>query len=101
MAEGFNLTPLEASACGTPIVITKGGSTDDYFNKKLGLQIESKLLKVKDKNMLEPNVDSIVASIEKIITKPDQYGGESASRYITDNFSWNKIVHKLYKLLIR
>ena len=34
-AEGFNLTPLEAAASGTPIIVTKGGSTDDYFNHKL------------------------------------------------------------------
>ena len=29
-AEGFNLTPLEAAACGSQILITKGGCTDDY-----------------------------------------------------------------------
>tara|TARA_B100000965_G_C19017406_1_gene509470 strand:+ start:55 stop:294 length:240 start_codon:yes stop_codon:yes gene_type:complete len=40
-AEGFNLTPLEAAASGIPIIVTKGGSTDDYFNSQLGLQIES------------------------------------------------------------
>ena len=33
MAEGFNMTPLEAAACGTQKVVTNGGSTDDYFNE--------------------------------------------------------------------
>lgn len=101
MAEGFNLTPLEASACGTPILITKGGSTDDYFDKILGLQIESKFLRLKDKSMLEPNVDSLINSIEKIIINPNKYGGENGSKYTINNFSWNKIVHKLYEVLIR
>ena len=31
MAEGFNMTPLEAAGCGTQIAVTKGGSTVDYF----------------------------------------------------------------------
>jgi glycosyltransferase involved in cell wall biosynthesis len=29
-AEGFNLPVLEALACGTPVVVTEGGATDDY-----------------------------------------------------------------------
>ena len=41
-AEGFNLTPLEAAASGTPVVITKGGSTDDYFHESFALQIVGK-----------------------------------------------------------
>ena len=32
LAEGFNLTPLEAAACGTQVLVTKGGCTDDYYN---------------------------------------------------------------------
>ena len=36
------LTPLEAAACGTQIVVTNGGSTDDYFNDCMGFKIESK-----------------------------------------------------------
>jgi glycosyltransferase involved in cell wall biosynthesis len=44
-AEGFNLTPLEAAASGTPILITKGGSTDDYFHESFALHIESDLCK--------------------------------------------------------
>ena len=49
LAEGFNLTPLEAAACGTQIVVTKGGSTDDYFDPCLGYQIESTEKKNKNK----------------------------------------------------
>jgi glycosyltransferase involved in cell wall biosynthesis len=29
-AEGFNLPVLEAIACGTPVIVTDGGSTDDF-----------------------------------------------------------------------
>lgn len=44
IGEGFNLPPLEASACGIPILVPQGGSTDDYFDLKMGLQIETKLI---------------------------------------------------------
>ena len=31
-AEGFNMPPLEAAACGIPAILTSGGSTDDYYD---------------------------------------------------------------------
>ena len=53
-AEGFNLTPLEAAACGTQIVVTDGGPTDDYFDDCMGFKIESKEEKVNDNIYLKP-----------------------------------------------
>lgn len=41
-AEGFNLPVLEAAACGCPVLVTRGGATDDFFEPFMGLQIESK-----------------------------------------------------------
>ena len=38
-AEGFNLPVLEAIACGTPVIVTGGGATDDFCNDELGLRI--------------------------------------------------------------
>jgi len=29
-AEGFNLPVIEAIACGTPVIVTQGGATDDF-----------------------------------------------------------------------
>ena len=57
----FNLTPLEAAASGTPIVTR--GSTDDYFNPKFGLQIDSKVINDGNLTSLRPNIDSIVRMI--------------------------------------
>ena len=72
-AEGFNITPLEAAASGTPIVVTKGGSTDDYFNSKLGLQIESEIVQKKNLTSLKPKMDSLIECIQKIIDNPNIY----------------------------
>ena len=95
-AEGFNLTPLEASACGIPIVVTKGGSTDDYFDTKLGLQIESKLINYKNKTMLEPNLDSLIDNLSSILSKSKNFDKEKASNYVYDNYNWEKITKKLF-----
>ena len=95
LAEGFNLTPLEAAACGTQIVITKGGSTDDYFDSYLGYQIESNEKKVNNSYLLEPKIDSLVQILqEKIINNTDKLKNERA-KYVHQNYSWNKVVSKL------
>jgi len=100
-AEGFNITPLEAAACGTPIIVTKGGSTDDYFDSKLGLQIESKLIEMNDFTSLEPNIESLVDCILKIMNNPEKFGNEQSSNFIKDNFTWYSATKKLYKIFIK
>lgn len=96
LAEGFNLTPLEAAACGTQIIVTKGGSTDDYFNDCLGFQIESKLVKMnEDFYRLEPEIESLISILkEKIINKKDELK-QKRRDYVHNNFSWQKIVKDL------
>ena len=98
LAEGFNLTPLEAAACGTQIIVTKGGSTDDYFNECLGFQIESKLVKMnEDYYRLEPEIESLISILkEKIINKKDELE-HIRSDFVHENFSWKSVVKKLTK----
>jgi len=95
-AEGFNIPPLEAAACGTPIIVTKGGSTDDYFNSRLGLQIESKLIHNQNNTMLDPNLDSLIECISSILHKTNKYDKKNASKYVHDNYNWEKIIKKLF-----
>jgi len=95
LAEGFGLTPLEASSSGIPIVVTKGGSTDDYFNSIMGEQISSKLIKDKNASYLRPNVDSLVENVNLIINNPERYGGKKSHKLIAEEFSVKKSVQKL------
>ena len=95
-AEGFNMTPLEAAGCGTQIVVTKGGSTDDYFDNSIGYQIESYERKKDDNTMLNPKLDSLIEILENIINKHDE-SKLLRSKYVHDNFSWGEIAIKLKK----
>lgn len=45
-AEGFSLPTLEAMACGLPVIVTRGGATDDFVDEKCGLLISAEPLRV-------------------------------------------------------
>jgi len=95
-AEGFNLAPLEAAASGTPIVITKGGSTDDYFHETIGLQIESSLQKNKNATHREPSLDSLIDQLSILIEgKAMRLNNELTQQFIGNNFSWPVVTKKL------
>ena len=95
-AEGFNLTPLEAAACGTQIVVTNGGSTDDYFNDCMGFKIESKEKNLNNNILLSPKIDSLIDILNSIINKSDDKK-ETRSKLVREKFSWENVVKKLKK----
>ena len=96
IAEGFNLPPLEAAACGTQIVVTNKGSTDDYFNKCMGFKIDSEEKKIEDRYSLYPKLDSLIEILTNIINKPDEKK-IIRSKFVHENFSWENVVKKLKK----
>ena len=95
-AEGFNLTPLEAAACGTQIVVTDGGSTDDYFDDCMGFKIESEEKNLNNNIFLSPKIDSLIDILNSIINKADDKK-EIRSKIVRKNFSWESVVKKLKK----
>ena len=95
-AEGFNITPLEAAACGTQIVVTDGGSTDDYFDDCMGFKIESEEKNLNNNIFLSPKIDSLIDILNSIINKTDSKK-EVRSKLVRDNFSWENVVKKLKK----
>ena len=64
------MCPLEAAATGTPIIVTEGGSTDDYF-KKILTQIKSEFINSNNGKYLDPNLESLVENISLIIQNPE------------------------------
>lgn len=102
LAEGFNLTPLEAAACGTPIVVTEGGSTDDYAQPVFALKIASKVRQDGPRSLLEPNIDSLVACMESLIErKTPNIDMTKGAPWVAENFSWDNAAQKLSALFAR
>src|SRR6185503_19278167 len=46
--EGFNLPALEAAACGTPVICTAGGPTDDFVTDDFARRIDSQIVDARD-----------------------------------------------------
>ena len=95
-AEGFNLTPLEAAACGTQIIVTNGGSSDDYFDDCMGFKIESKEKNLNNNILVSPKIESLIDILNSTINKSDNKK-EIRSKLVHENFSWENVVKKLKK----
>ena len=71
-AEGFNLPVIEAMACGTPAIVTAGGSTDDFCNPHLSHRIPSVLHRNAVVNnthvgaYLQPDMDALVETLRRV-----------------------------------
>lgn len=98
-AEGFNLPPLEAAACGLPIVVTAGGATDDYFSPELGLTVASELQRCDRGFTREPDPDALKQAIEAVMHNPGRWGGPAGSALVHARFSWQVIGQRLSDLL--
>ena len=80
-AEGFNLPVLEAMACGTYVLITDGGATDDFFHDACGRKIKSdpRSLTVKEKyegKYREPDLNSLIECIDDCIENKISASGD-------------------------
>ena len=99
-AEGFNLPPLEAAACGTPAILTKGGASDDYFHPAFALQVES-VRKSSDQLgvYLEPSVDHLVDRMEAVMLgRAPELDAAAGREWVADQFSWRNAVRQLLEL---
>jgi len=98
-AEGFNLTPLEAAACGVPIVVTRGGSTDDYFDPAIGLQVESRRMQSGRRAWLEPDPESLFEALGQLIDGCRRFDPAAVSAAVHGRFTWSKVTGELARVL--
>jgi glycosyltransferase involved in cell wall biosynthesis len=101
-SEGFNLPPLEAAACGVPVVMTKGGATDDYHDDSFALQVDGHKLTVGDITMIEPVIESLMEKLALLIeNRAPTINRDRALRHIGAQLSWQTAVKKLVAVLRR
>lgn len=69
-AEGFNLPVLEALACGTPVVVTAGGATDDFCSGPWATRVPGRAGTMPDAQLrggryIEIDADGLVNAMER------------------------------------
>jgi glycosyltransferase involved in cell wall biosynthesis len=102
-AEGFNLPVLEAMACGTPVIVTGGGATDDFCPPALSVQLPSREgTKVDEPAMfgrfLVPDHDAMVqAMLDVAEGRLDRHAPErrAARAQLVRQYSWTAVTRSL------
>lgn len=108
-AEGFNLPVLEAQACGTPVIISSGGATDDFcygegVRKIASVFKRGSLGKHKECCWVEPDYPALETLLTQAAaagprTATDQDSIRQAARHNAERYSWDNVVADLTALL--
>ena len=102
--EGFGMPVLEAMACGRSVIVTKGGSTDDFCDSTNSLQIKSTKKYFKENKvdnletvgtpwLLEPDYKSLIEQMVFAFNNQDKIKniGKKATKFVSEYFTWDKI----------
>ena len=99
-AEGFNLPPLEAAACGTPVLVTQGGPTDDYAEPDFAVQVESRRRAEGIRAWLEPDPDATLARLEDMLeARVPGLDPAAAVPRIHAGHAWASVCERLARVL--
>jgi glycosyltransferase involved in cell wall biosynthesis len=94
-AEGFNLPALEAQACGTPVVATRGGATDDFLTGERYHPVEGVLMEnttLKDHLPINAYVEP---SAEHLFSVLSQLGRKKAMIQPQVRMTWADVCRQL------
>ncbi|MGE5480426.1 MAG: glycosyltransferase [Chloroflexota bacterium] len=104
--EGFSLPALEAMACGLPLVVTEGGSTEDFVPDAFAQKISAKKISIGTKLgeselageafMLEPDRDELRQTLIDLYKNPQEIKqtGLMASEYARSMWTWRRATIK-------
>ena len=107
-AEGFNMPVMEAIACGTPVIVTQGGATDDYCTRDNAIFIEAtpyrgvRLPNDDIGSYQEPSPDSLLAILESCAHAPAFSASErsrNAANMATQH-AWSDASRKVADILV-
>jgi glycosyltransferase involved in cell wall biosynthesis len=107
-AEGFNLPVLEAQACGTPLIVTSGGATDDFCNTDAAWKIPGTfrrgILNGKACCWVDPEFEALEKLMRHAAAQGPRraYGADplrNAARQNAEQHSWDQVASELLALL--
>jgi glycosyltransferase involved in cell wall biosynthesis len=106
LGEGFNLPVLEATACGTLVICTRGGSTDDFTTSEFALHIDSQEQQVELEpgiwgTLLQPNLEHLLNQMLTAIQCPDlcARARQAGPAFATSKFTWEHVTGLLLDAL--
>ncbi len=109
-AEGFCIPVLEAAACGLPVIVSSGGSTDDFTDPSFALRIRAKpaanaeLIKNHGEGaqVLQVDGDHLVELMSSVITDPSigRRAREQGPPWVRGRFTWTHVVDQLLKVMV-
>lgn len=107
-AEGFNLPVIESIACGTPVIVTKGGATDDFCDDRVAVRIAGRAGRLSDPatgadlRFIEPSLPELTAAMETFATAP----GASLPHFVggrarlVERFRWREAARSLARVTV-
>ncbi len=105
-AEGFNMPVLEAIACGLPVIVTRGGATDDYCDDHVAVRVSGQAGAAGDAEhfirFVEPDLDEVVEAMSCVA----RGNGLDAAQYalsrarILETFQWREAAARLAELTV-
>ncbi len=107
-AEGFNLPVLEAIACGTPVIVTRGGATDDFCDDGVALRIRGTAGSLAQEGA-GPAGRFIEANLPELVEAMDSFtagkGGSledfhAARAEVMTRFTWAEAARRLAQLTV-
>lgn len=107
-AEGFNLPVLEALACGTPVIVSSGGATDDFCDGPAVAKLPSVFKRgpVRDHMgacMVEPHLPSLVELLDQAAQAGPLHAPDAAprlqAREASAGWTWDAAALALMRLL--
>jgi glycosyltransferase involved in cell wall biosynthesis len=104
-AEGFNLPVLEAAACGTPVICTAGGPTDDFTDPQFAFPVRSAKTATIQAGasgwMLQPDPAHLLEQMRAARENPAFCTSArlTASEWIRSRFSWKNATARLLEVL--
>ncbi len=105
-AEGFNLPALEAAACGTLVICTRGGPTDDFTTPDFALRIDSEVRPVESEAegpriFLHPNGEHLAHLMGEAIQRDELRSRARAAgpAFTQSRFTWKHAVDQLLEVM--